>query len=208
MSACSAQAISHVGCRLMVASSANTSRPLRARRMRRHRARLGDEGGNVFRGGRLRLRQRTGLAGRRLRRRGYFGCRFRFGRFAGHKRSPIAASLMWAVIAGAVNAQERLACDREVDDGQFEVAGRLGQSGDRRVGRNRPGIGHQRRRLGVDRLQRAVVVEEFVEHVLDRCLGLVRTGIAHVVVLEAGTHDRDAGLLADFVSRERRRDRS
>src|ERR1700710_2334680 len=27
MSACSAQAISHVGCRLMVASSANTSRP-------------------------------------------------------------------------------------------------------------------------------------------------------------------------------------
>src|ERR1700753_3596254 len=28
MSACSAQAISHVGCRLMVASSANTSRPL------------------------------------------------------------------------------------------------------------------------------------------------------------------------------------
>src|ERR1700726_384718 len=28
MSACSAQAMSHVGCRLMVASSANTSRPL------------------------------------------------------------------------------------------------------------------------------------------------------------------------------------
>src|SRR5450631_4592924 len=28
MSACSEQAISHVGCRLMVASSANTSRPL------------------------------------------------------------------------------------------------------------------------------------------------------------------------------------
>src|SRR6266436_449494 len=28
MSACSAQAISHVGCRLMVASSAKTSRPL------------------------------------------------------------------------------------------------------------------------------------------------------------------------------------
>src|ERR1700761_6478655 len=28
ISACSAQAISHVGCRLMVASSANTSRPL------------------------------------------------------------------------------------------------------------------------------------------------------------------------------------
>ena len=48
--------------------------------------------------------------------------------------------------------------------------------------------------------QRAVgIVEEFVEHGLDRRLGLVRTGVAHVVMLEAGVDHRDAGLLALLV---------
>ena len=37
--------------------------------------------------------------------------------------------------------------------------------------------------------------QELVEHALDRCLRPVRTGIAHVVMLETGVYHRDAGLL-------------
>src|SRR5258706_15528068 len=48
---------------------------------------------------------------------------------------------------------------------------------DRHVGRNRPRIDQWRCRLGLYRLERALVNEEFVEHALDRCLGLIGTGI-------------------------------
>ena len=70
--------------------------------MRRHRAGLRDKGGDLVRGGRSCFRQR--FAGRSLLRCGYFACGFRFGRFAGHEHSQIAASSMWAGIEQAVNA--------------------------------------------------------------------------------------------------------
>src|SRR6266849_8021332 len=72
---------------------------------------------------------------------------------------------------------------------------------DRHVGRNRPRIDQWRWRLGLDRTQRAVVIQEFVENALDRCLCPVRTGIAHVVMLDAGLYDRNARLLTDFFRR-------
>src|SRR5258705_10677042 len=68
-------------------------------------------------------------------------------------------------------------------------------------GRNRARIGQCRWRLGLDWLERAVVNEEFVEHALDRCLGLIGTGIPHVIMLEAGLYDRNAKLLTDFFRR-------
>src|ERR1700681_2616763 len=67
---------------------------------------------------------------------------------------------------------------------------------------NRPRIGQWRRRLCLDRLQRAVVDKEFIKHVLDRCLGLIRTGIAHVVMLETGINDGNSSLLAHVVCRD------
>jgi hypothetical protein len=72
----------------------------------------------------------------------------------------------------------------------------------RHVGRNRPRIDQWRWRLGLYRLERALVDEEFVEHALDRCLGLIGTGIAHVVMLEAGLYDRNSSLLAYFLVRK------
>ena len=60
--------------------------------MRRHRVCLRNECGDVVRRGR-RVRQCTRPARRR------FALRFRFDRFAGHARSPIAASSMWDRIA-------------------------------------------------------------------------------------------------------------
>src|SRR5713226_149321 len=69
------------------------------------------------------------------------------------------------------------------------------------VERNRARIDHWRRRLGLDRLERTVVDEEFVKHVLDRRLGLIGTGIAHVVMLETGIDDRNSSLLAYLLVR-------
>jgi len=59
---------------------------------------------------------------------------------------------------------------------------------DRHVGRNRPGIGHRRRRFCDDRPELAFVIEEFVEHALDRRFDVVGTAIAHVGVLVAGLY--------------------
>src|SRR3984893_13697145 len=88
------------------------------------------------------------------------------------------------------------------DPGPVNVRGkRLPSVLDRRVERNRPRVGHDRRGFCIDRLERAVVGDELVEHVLDRYLGLVGTGIAHVVMPEAGVDDRDPGLLALFGGR-------
>src|SRR5215472_8245104 len=47
-----------------------------------------------------------------------------------------------------------------------------------------------RRDLGVVGL-----VEELVQHALDRGLGFLRSGVAHVIVLEGSVDDGDAGLL-------------
>ena len=62
---------------------------------------------------------------------------------------------------------------------------------------NRPGVSHQRQRVCNDRLERALVIEEFVEHALDRRFDVVGTAIAHVGVLVAGLYDRNARLLSD-----------
>src|SRR5674476_392257 len=73
---------------------------------------------------------------------------------------------------------------------------------DPHIGSNRTGIGHQRRRVCNDRPERAFVIEEFVEHALDRRFGVVGTAIAHVGVLVAGLYDRDARLLTDPFRRD------
>jgi hypothetical protein len=62
MSACSAQAMSQVGCRLMVASSANTSLPLAPGRCGDIARAFRHEGCDVVRRRRLGLRQRSALA--------------------------------------------------------------------------------------------------------------------------------------------------
>src|SRR3979490_2006047 len=73
---------------------------------------------------------------------------------------------------------------------------------DRRIKRDRARFGQNLRRTGIDRSDIAVsVIEEFVEHALDRRLDVVRSAIAHVDMLIAGIDDRDAVLLADFVVR-------
>jgi hypothetical protein len=66
---------------------------------------------------------------------------------------------------------------------------------DRHVGRNRPGIVHQRRLFCDDRPERAFVIEEFVEHALDRRfdVDVVGTAIANVSVSERGRRDKLGG---------------
>src|SRR6266545_2354925 len=69
---------------------------------------------------------------------------------------------------------------------------------DRRVERNRPRLGDFRC-IGIDRLERAVVFEELVEHALNCGFDVIGTAVAHVGVLVAGLHNRNAGLLADVL---------
>src|SRR6516162_2691137 len=57
-------------------------------------------------------------------------------------------------------------------------------------------------RIGFDGRSLSIGIgQEFVEHALDRGLRLFRSGIAHVVMLEGGLHHRDTQLLALFVAR-------
>ena len=166
MSACSAQAMSQVGCRLMVASSANTSRP-RAPAACGDIARALATKAAMSSGGR-RPRSGNGLPDE-LARRGYVALRFRFGGFAGHERSPIAASSMWDRIAGRQctgrcigpdpAARLTLAVSWSPTAVGWLVAGEL---------RDRSRIGHERiRRLGraTGCSSAAVgIAEELVEH--------------------------------------------
>src|SRR6201999_4477567 len=69
---------------------------------------------------------------------------------------------------------------------------------DRRVKRDRSRLGDLRH-VGQYRLERAVILEELVQHALDIRLDVVGPAIAHPVVLVAGLHDRDAGLFASAV---------
>src|SRR2546423_4049391 len=57
---------------------------------------------------------------------------------------------------------------------------------DRRVGRNRPRISHKRGRFRQDPLERAFVIEEFIQPTPDRRFHVVGTAIAHVSVLIPG----------------------
>src|SRR5665213_507119 len=167
MSACSAQAMSQVGCRLMVASSANTRRPFApgawgdiARALATKAAMSSDADGRASGSEPALCAEEVTPAD--------FGL---VGSPDIHARK-MAARSMWSGIrqrsmrAGCVAAPSVL---------------------DRRVERNRPRLGDLRR-VGLHRLQRTVVVEEFVEHALDALLRLLGAGIAHVVMLEVGTH--------------------
>src|SRR5450432_2282923 len=111
----------------------------------------------------------------------------------------MAASLMWAA------TRERSMRGGFADSGQtgrrccFSIGARCRRSVlDWCIQRNRSRL-RDLRRIALDRFERAVVVEEFVEHALDRVLDRIRTAVAHVGVLVAGLHDRDAGLLADLL---------
>src|ERR1700761_6639327 len=176
MSACRAQAISQVGCRLMVASSANTNRPLApvacgdmARALATKAAMSSDVDATE-------------------------------GAFAAEDLSAGGVSLPDCGLAGSRDIRASQIYRELCGEARC-----LGQSGprktckrrrrpsvlDRRVERNRPRHGFRRDR------RRGVVVEEFVEHPFDRGLRLFRPGIAHIVMLEAGLDDRDTGFLAD-----------
>src|SRR5450432_617169 len=106
----------------------------------------------------------------------------------------MAASLMWAA------TRERSMRGGFADSGQtgrrccFSIGARCRRSVlDWCIQRNRSRL-RDLRRMALDRFERAVVVEEFVEHALDRVLDRIRTAVPHVGV-------RVAGLLADLLIR-------
>src|ERR1700704_1972040 len=186
--------MSQVGCRLMVASGANTSRPLAPAacgdiaRALATKAAMSSEADGFVSGNEPALpdadfcAEETSVAD--------------FGLVGSPdiSGSQMAASLMWA------GTGVRSMCARHAWRGGPGPGPTLPSVLDRRVERDGPRLGHQRRRLGgIDGLERAVVIEEFVEHALDRRLGFVRAGVAHVVMLEPGLNNRNAGLLAYFV---------
>src|SRR5579863_2488314 len=188
MSACSVQAISHVGCRLMVASSANTSRPRLPAACGdiafalATKAAMSSEADGLSCGNEPALRP-SGTAG--------FGL---IGSPDMNARAQIA-NPMWAVTLSCSTPLHPTRLNRP-----FEGAGKLSSVlGNRGEGCNRPRIGHRRRLL--HGAERAIVVEEFVEHPLDRRLGFIRAGIAHVVVLKSGANNGNPGLLTDFFVR-------
>src|SRR5665213_478085 len=179
MSACSAQAMSQVGCRLMVASSANTSRPFApsawgdiARALATKAAMSSDA---------------DGLA-------------------SGSEPALFVEDVTPADfdLVGSPDIRTRkwlhALCGAGSGSGQCALGSVARPSVlDRSVERNRSrfgDLGH----VGLDRLQRAVVVEEFVEHALDGLLCLLGAGIAHVVMLEIGTHHRNPRLRANIVA--------
>src|SRR5258708_1464596 len=156
MSACSAQAMSQVGCRLMVASSANTSRP-----------RAPEASGDIARALATKAAISSEAAG-----------------FASGKEPALP---------------DAACCAADTSPWDFGLVGSPDISARKIVASSMwAGMGHDRVAC-LDRLLRALVIEEFVEHALDRCLCLVRTGIAHVVVLVAGLHNGNPGLLTDFL---------
>src|SRR5436190_1673200 len=199
MSACSAQAMSQVGCRLMVASSANTSLPLApgrcgdiARAFATKAAMSSDADGLVS-GSRPALRasaEATSPADF-----GLMGSPAMSARGVSSKlyvgRRPAAVN------ASDDNATAQRPVGRLVRDGlvlRRRIAGqRDGQRHwSRAAGQN---VGH----LGRHGLQLAALVglvEELVEHRLDRGFGCIRPGVPHVVMLEAGVQNSDPGLLA------------
>src|SRR5712692_7949898 len=203
MSACSAQAMSQVGCRLMVASSANTSLPLAPAvwgdiaRALATKAAMSSEADGVASGNEPALPDAA-----------FWPADTSVADFGLVGSPDMSARKLPQRLCGARPTSGQCAKDGLIRPtaGATQGFGRrttpvvsLGSVLNRRVERNRPRIGQRRRRL--DRLERAVVIEEFVEHALDRFLCRVRTGIAHVVVLEAGTDHRNPGLLADVVVR-------
>ena len=128
-----------------------------ARRMRRHRARLGDEGGDVLRGGRLRLRQRPALPDAA-------SCvedtSPEISVWSVRRTSALAncSKLYVGRDREAVNARDAIrpldrARPRDEADGVSSEAVPMPAlcRRDRHVGRNRPGVGHRRRRVRLDR---------------------------------------------------------
>src|SRR6478609_1600454 len=161
ISACSAQAISHVGCRLMVASSANTSRPLApaalgdiARALATKAAMSSDADGLVS-GNEPALPDPASCA---------------------EVTSPAGFGLVGSPDINARKLQQGL-CGPGSGGGQcwadparvwtneisISATSVLGWP----VERNRARVGQCRWRLGFDRLERAIVDQELVKHVLD-----------------------------------------
>src|SRR6202163_3290005 len=168
MSACSAQAISQVGCRLMVASSANTSRPLAPgacgdiARALATKAAMSSEADDFVSGSEPVLPDAAFCAGETSPR--------DFGLVGSPGISARRQNCRKLYVGGDWRTVEALVSGER---GRWSVPRR----GNRSIWRNRAGIGHHGRGC-LDRLERAVIIEEFVEHALDRCLRLVRTGIA------------------------------
>src|SRR6202171_166456 len=189
MSACSAQAMSQVGCRLMVASSANTSLPFAP-------ARCGDIA--------LAWATKAAMSSAADGLASGSGPALRCPDVGAEDTSPADLGLIGSPAMIARQLQQAL-CGTATETGQcagfaqvpVKRRERAGRSVlERRIGSDRPGAGHRRRILGHHRPERTVVCNEFVEHVLDRRLRLVGAGIAHIVMLEAGIDHRDPRLLA------------
>src|SRR4030088_475765 len=174
MSACSAQAISHVGCRLIVASSANTSRP-------RAPAACGDIA--------LALATKAAMSSEPA---GFAsGTEPAFpDAFCAEETSVADFGLVGSPDISARRLQQAL-CGQRMRSGQStqtasldSVLKRRGWGGrfDRHVGRYRPCIRHQRR-LGDHWLELAVIIEEFIEHAPDRRFAIVGAAVAHVSMM-------------------------
>src|ERR1700730_18661717 len=104
-----------------------------------------------------------------------------------------------------IGAHQITASLNAADEGRLMRQGvLLGVLRGRHKNRNRSGIDDRILCLYFDGCNVGVVggVEELVEHALDRGLVLLRSGVAHVVVLERRVHDGDARLLALIRARD------
>src|SRR6516225_6847168 len=196
MSACSAQAMSHVGWRLMVASSAKINRPRAPAACgdialaRATNAAMSSEADGLASGSEPSLPVSDalsadfGLVGSPDIKARFIATSAMVLTAAGCEcqKGPLSPCPMWAAIPSS--SMQGVGVFRQP---HRERAAFLSVVGKRCEGCNRSGIGHSRRcrrRLGWRRPQRTFILEELVEHALDRGLGLIRSGIAHVVVLE------------------------
>src|SRR5581483_4486520 len=178
ISACNAQAMSQVGCRLMVASSANTSRPRAPcacgdiARAFATKAAMSSEVEALASGSAppLPARSADGTSPR-LDLVGSPDIALTFGerpRRRGAQRSVRQMLRRFGFLTRGYIERHRSG-----------VEGLLHVGLDRRDGTRLVGLG-----------------QELVQHALDRGLRLLRSGIAHVVVLEIGIDDGDAVLVA------------
>src|SRR5438270_1828236 len=190
MSACSVQAMSQVGCRLMVASSANTSRPFAPgacgdiARALATKAAMSSDAEAVVSGNAPDLPDA---------RAGATETSSPDFRLVG-SRGMLARKWLQAYVALAckrVNAKLD-SCDALPEP---LVWHRLAQ-GDRpwRIGQDIRYFRRHRRNLAV-----VAIAQKLIEHALNGGLDAVRTGVTHVVMLEAGVDHGDAGLLADVL---------
>src|SRR6266478_1108947 len=183
MSACRAHAMSHVGCRLMVASSANINRP-----------RAPEAWGDIARA----LATKAAMSSEADGFTSGNGAAFPDAAFCCAE----SASLADFGLVGSPDMRARNCCTLYVgrDRGTVNATDkRYASVPDRLIEGDRPRRLDDLQGVGLDRPERAVVVEKFIQHALDRRLNVIGTAIAHIGMLITGLHDRNAGLFTDII---------